>query len=302
MLRPDFFVVGAPRCGTTFMYEYLRQHPQVFMPDRKEPHFFSTDLDSGSYLDSLSFMRDETEYLQLFRPARTGQRVGEASTWYLYSAEAASNIARFSPQASILILLRDPVEMLYSLHGQRVFGGSENLGFAEALVAEDERRRGLRIPPRARNIKGLFYRDVGRYAGQVERYLSLFGPAQVKVLIFEEFRADPASAYRETLEFLGVDPTFSPDLRVVNASASRRSWRLQQMLLSPIMVRLGRAVIPAILRPSVGPLIDRLNSRSRVREPLDLELRARLGAELRSDVVRLGQLLGRPDLIRLWSL
>ena len=296
---PDFFIVGAPRCGTTFMYEYLRQHPQVFMPDRKEPHFFSTDLDSGSYLDSLSFLRDESEYLELFRPAHEEQRIGEASTWYLYSSDAARNIARFSPRASIIIMLRDPVEMLYSLHGRRVFGGSENLDFAAALDAEEDRKRGLRIPPRARNIKGLFYREVGRYAEQVERYLAAFGRERVKVIIFEEFRADPVTAYRETLEFLGVDPRFTPDFKVVNPSAARRSWRLQQLLLSPAIVRLGRAVIPRGIRPRVGPLIDRLNSRGEVRQPLDPALRARLREELRADVSRLGQLLGR-DLTTVW--
>lgn len=299
--RPDFFIVGAPRCGTTFMYEYLRQHPQVFMPNRKEPGFFSTDLDSGSYLDSLSFMRDEAEYLELFRAARPGQRIGEASTWYLYSVEAAGNIARFDPQANILIMLRDPVDMLYSLHGRRVFGGSENLGFSDALVAEEDRRLGLRIPPRARNIKGLYYHDVGRYSAQVERYLSHFGPAQVKVLIFEEFRDDPASTYRETLQFLGLDPWFRPDFQVVNASATRRAWWLQQMLLSPTLVRLARAAIPAALRPRVGPLIDRVNSKITEREPLDPALRLRLREEFHSDVVRLSHLLGR-DFTKVWSL
>lgn len=263
------------------------------MPDHKEPHFFATDLDSGNYLDSLSFVRDESEYLELFRPAGEGQRIGEASTWYLYSRDAAGHIARVSPRASILIMLRDPVEMLYSLHGRRLFGGSENLDFAAALEAEEERKRGLRIPPRARNVKGLFYRDVGRYSEQVERYLVTFGRERVKVIIFEEFRTDPRTAYRETLEFLGVDADFTPDFQVVNASAARRSWHLQQLFLSPGVVRLGRAVIPRPLRRRVARLIDRVNSKGATRPPLDPGLRARLTDEFRPDVARLEELLGR---------
>ncbi|MBA2377600.1 MAG: sulfotransferase, partial [Rubrobacter sp.] len=217
---PDFFIVGAPRCGTTFMYEYLSRHPQIFMSPAKEPQYFATDLDSGSYLDSLTFLRDRNRYLSLFEGAQPGQLTGEGSTWYLYSREAARNIKAANAEARIIIMLRDPVEMLYSLHGRRVYGGSEDLlNFGDALAAEEDRKRGLRMPARARNIQALFYRDVGRYTEQVQRYLDTFGQEQVQVIIFEEFRADPATAYRETLEFLGVDPTVVPDFEVVNAGA-----------------------------------------------------------------------------------
>jgi Sulfotransferase family len=133
---PDFYIVGAPRCGTTFMYEYLRQHPQIFMPDNKEPNFMCKDLDSGSYLDSLSFMRDEAAYIRLFAGAPAGSLRGEASTWYLYSETAAGLIKAMNPDSRVIIMLRDPVEMLYSLHGRRVYGGSEGLPFVDAFEGE----------------------------------------------------------------------------------------------------------------------------------------------------------------------
>jgi hypothetical protein len=177
---PDFFIVGAPRSGTTFMFDYLGAHPQIYAATRKEPQFFATDLDSGSYLDSVTFVRDRDEYLALFAGARPDQLAGEGSTWYLYSKEAASNIHAANPDARIIAMLRHPVEMLYSLHGRRLFGGSEDLpDFADALAAEGDRRHGRRIPPRARNVKALFYREVGRYSEQVERYLKTFGPDRV---------------------------------------------------------------------------------------------------------------------------
>ena len=109
---PDYLIVGAPRSGTTFMFDYLGEHSQIFNSARKEPNFFATDLDSGSYLDSLSFMRDRDQYRALFAGARADQLAGEASTWHIYSKHAASNIRSANPNARIIIMLRHPVEML----------------------------------------------------------------------------------------------------------------------------------------------------------------------------------------------
>ncbi len=298
---PDYLIVGAPRSGTTFMFDYLGGHPQIYNSPRKEPQYFATDLDSGSYLDSLTFMRDREEYLELFSAARPDQLTGEASTWYLYSKVAAANIKAANPSARIIIMLRHPVEMLYSLHGRRLYGGSEDLAsFEEALAAEDDRRAGRRIPARARNVTALFYRDVGRYAPQVERYLDAFAAEQVHIVLFDDFIRDPAGAYRDVVEFLGVDPSFRPEFQVVNAGAARRSWRLQQALLAPRNVRVARMLIPARRRPRVGRLWDALNSRSQRRAPLDPLAAARLRAELLPDIERLGVLLDR-DLAALWS-
>ena len=298
---PDFFIVGAPRSGTTFMYEYLRLHPQIFMSPAKEPQHFATDLDSGSYLDSVTFLRDRRRYLELFAAARPDQLLGEGSTWYLYSQAAAGNIQAVRPDARIVIMLRDPVEMLYSLHGRRVYGGSEDLAsFEEALAAEEDRKQGRRMPARPRNVKALFYREVARYHEQVKRYLDIFGQGQVHVIIFDDFRADPAGMYRGLLEFLGVDASFNPDFRVINESAERRSWRVQQLLLSPRVVRLARAIIPLRFRPAVGRAWDALNSKGKSRQPLSDDVAAALYSDLRDDIDQLGQLIGR-DLLKLWG-
>lgn len=296
---PDLYIVGAPRTGTTFMYEYLGDHPGVFMPERKEPNFFCSDLDSGSYLDSVSFIRDEARYLELFRDARPGQLTGEGSTWYLFSAAAAHRIHEVRPDARIIIMLRDPVEMMYSLHGRRRFGGTETLGFADALEAEDDRRRGLRLPPRPRNVKALIYRDVAAYAEQVRRYFDQFGRDQVQVIIFDDFKADPAAAYRSTLEFLGLPPIARPSMSVVNAGTRRKSERFHRLLLTPWVIRMGRALVPPRVRPRIGPILDRFNASPDHREQLDASLRSRLVMEMRPDVARLGRLLGR-DLESLW--
>ncbi len=296
---PEFFIVGAPRCGTTYMFEYLGRHPGVYVPPNKEPNHFCTDLDSGSFLDSVSFMRDRDEYRMLFADADAGQLAGEASTWYLYSRDAAANIHAARPGARILVMLRDPVEMMYSLHGRRRFGGTEELPFAEALAAEDDRRQGRRLPRRPRNVKGLLYRDVARYAAQVERYFDRFGRDQVHVVIFDDFRSDPGAAYQSALDFLGLPRIPMPETSVVNAAARRRSETLQRAILTPWVIRLGRMIVPRALRPHVGPLMDRLNAAPERRTPLDPALRRSLVEELRPDVQRLSRLLDR-DLEHLW--
>ncbi|MEP7377987.1 MAG: sulfotransferase [Chloroflexota bacterium] len=298
---PDFFIVGAPRCGTTFMFEYLSRHPDIYTSPRKEPQYFATDLDSGSYLDSLSFMRDRDEYLDLFSGARPGQLTGEASTWYLYSKDAARNIKAANPHAHIIIMLRDPVEMLYSLHGRRLYGGSEDLTrFEDALAAEAERKLGRLIPPRARNVKALFYREVGRYSDQVKRYLDIFGKQRVHIVIFEDFRADPAAAYRGVLEFLDVDATFEPQFRVVNEGVARRSRRIQRLLLSPLVIRTARWALPQRARPLVGRAWDAINTRGTRRPPLDGAVADKLRRDLYPDMVRLGELIGR-DVAAIWK-
>jgi hypothetical protein len=297
---PELYIVGAPRCGTTFMYEFLGRHPQIFMSPAKEPQFFATDLDSGSYLDSLTFMRDTQQYLALFADAKPGQVRGEGSTWYLYSGAAAANIRRVRRDARIVIMLRHPVEMLYSLHMRRLYGGSEDLPkFTDALAAEADRKAGRRIPPRARNVRALYYRDVGRFGEQVERYLTQFGREQVHVIIFEDLRRDPATAYQRTLEFLGVDPNFHVEPRPINEAVERRSWRLQQLLLSPRVVRAARLVTPPRVRPYVGRAWDSVNSRGKKRDPLDPAVARQLRSELLPDMELLSRLIER-DVTQIW--
>lgn len=128
---PNFFIVGAPKCGTTAMHIYLRQHPEIFMPEKKESHFFGSDLNSQY------FIRDREKYLSLFSEAKDVKRIGEASVWYLYSKQAAYEIKEFSPSASIIIMLRNPVDMLYAQHSQFLYNGNENIAsFEDALNAE----------------------------------------------------------------------------------------------------------------------------------------------------------------------
>jgi hypothetical protein len=294
--RPDTFIVGAFKAGTTALYEYLGAHPAVFMSVPKEPMYFGQDLTPRYRRMS------QDEYLALFRAARDDQRAGEASPWYLYSASAASEIHDFNPGARIIVMLRNPVDVMYSQHAQLVFNRREDLAdFGEALAAEADRRAGRRIPPGAIRPEALYYRHSVRFAEQLRRYLQVFGKDQVHLVVFDDLVADARAVYAATVEFLGIDPSLEVDLSARNPTRQARSGRLQQVIFNP----------PPVLRGLVGrlrglPVMHRLrdalvsaNSTHAVRRPMDPELRSRLTAEFAPQVAELGELIGRD--LSAWS-
>lgn len=296
MKRPDSFIVGAFKAGTTAMYEYLRAHPQVFMSVPKEPMYFGRDLTPRYRRMS------EEEYLALFREAREDQRAGEASPWYLYSASAPAEIDAFAPDGQVIIMLRNPVDVMYAQHSQLVFNRREDLAdFAAALDAEEDRRQGDRIPVDAIRPEALYYRHSVRFAAQVRRYLDVFGRERIHFIVFDDLLADPRGAYRSTLEFLNVDPAFEIDLSVYNPNRRPRSGLVQRLVFAPppalrgLFGRLRRLPLAHRVRDALVSV----NSSRAQRAAMDPELRARLTAEFAPQVEELGRLIGRD--LSAWS-
>jgi Sulfotransferase domain len=292
MRRPDFFLVGAPKCGTTALNDYLRQHPEIFLPKKKEINFFGADL--VFYKPRVT----KEQYLAHFAEAKAEKRIGEAAVWYLYSKLAAAEIKDFGPAASIIIMLRSPVDMMYSMHGQRLYNDNENIrDFAEALAAEEERKQGRRIYQNAANAMGFFYRDIARYTQQVQRYFEVFGRDKVQVIIYDDFKSDTPGVYRKTCEFLEVDSQFRPVFTVINPSKTVRNEALRRFLrYPPPSVRWFLRLLR--LRPVPGERgfkgwLKRLNSKPIPRPPMDRELKSRLQAEFLPEVQQLSELLER---------
>lgn len=296
MKRPDFFIVGAFKAGTTALYEYLGQHPQVFMPFHKEPMYFGADLDPRYARMS------ERDYLRLFAEARPDQRVGEASPWYLYSRTAAGEIKDFSPEAQIIVMLRNPVDVMHAQHSQLLFNRREDIAdFAQALAAEADRRAGRRIPPGALRREALFYRRSVRFSEQLARYFDVFGRECVRVIVFDDLREDPASVVRSTFEFLGVDPEQAVDLTVHNPNRRVRLGFVQRLVYRPPGPL--KRLVPKLRRL---PLVHRFrdvvvaaNSAAAARDPMGSELREQLTAEMAPEVEALGGLIGRD--LSAWS-
>lgn len=278
------------------MFDYLRQHPDVFMSPVKEPGYFGKDLGIPESVET------EAEYLKLFAGARGQKCIGEGSTWYLCSNDAAREIQEFNPDAKILIMLRNPVDMIHSLHSYLIWMGWETIeDFSEALDAENDRRAGRRIPYPLYPVKPLLYREMVKYNEQVGHYLETFDVEQVKVIIFDDFKRDAALAFRETCEFVGIDPNFQPVIEKVNENRSVRNPRLHQLLMrpDPRLKRLIRGLMPQSMRARAGEKLILMNSQTASRQTLPDEIRCRLQEEFTPDVEALSELLNR-DLLALW--
>ncbi len=298
MRKPDFFIVGAPKCGTTAMHAYLAAHPDVFMPSQKEPHFFGSDLEFHDQRRP-----DEPAYRALFEAAGTERRLGEASVFYLCSERAADEIHAFQPTAQIVVMLRNPIDVMYSFHSQRLYNGTESIeDFGEALAAIPERRAGRRLPHHLGLRQGLFYTELVRFAPQLERYIERFGRERVHVIFYEEFRNDPRGAYRGLCRFLGVDPDVEPEFGVVNPNKVARIGWLRDLLWRPppVVRRVVRVLLPGRARARTGKALRRLNTVQQERASLAPALRSRLEGEFASEVVALEKLLGR-DLAIWWD-
>jgi len=291
MRKPNFFIVGAPKCGTTSMYHYLRQHPDVYMPKyRKEPHFFVSDF------PSIKFKQGLEEYLDLFAEAQDEKRVGEATSWYLFSKKAAEEIKVFSPDSKIIIMLRNPVDMMYSLHSQWLFSGNEEVeDFSVALSYEEDRRKGERLPKYCYFQEGLYYREVVKYSEQVKRYYDVFGKENVHVIIFDDLIKDVEKVYREVLLFLGVDAEFKGNFDAKNPNTRSRFLFLTHLLRNPpsFVSLILKRIVNSEARQKIGKTVGRLNAVQVKRTPIDADVRGMLLDEMAVEIQKLGKLLGR---------
>jgi len=295
MPKPDFFIVGAPKCGTTAMYRWLSAHPEIFVPV-KEIHYFGTDL---------AHRRPEVSaerYASLFEPATSSHKaLGDVGVWYLLSERAAEEIQAYNPDARIIIMLRRPAQMLYSLHSQLLYSGEEDLvDFASALDAEAERAAGQRIPEsthrglEAPPTECLQYRRVGSFAAQVARYQERFD--NVHIVLHDDIVADAPGAYRGVLDFLGVDAEFSPDFSVVNPNTKVKSQAARR-LIQGLWFGPLRRLAPAPVRSAgrrVFEQLQALNTETAARSPLDEATKQRLQSDLAEDVQRLSEIIHRP--------
>ncbi len=296
MPRPDFYLVGALKSGTSAMASYLGQHPDIYLPV-KEVCFFGSDLDFRRTLHRTGdwFRPTEERYLSFFDDHVNQARVGEASAYYLCSTRAAAEIKAFSPNASIIIMLRNPADMLRSMHTHWLFSLNEDIAdFEEALAAEEDRRDGQRIPESAFWRQGLLYRSIPRYAEQIERFFDVFGRERVHVVLFDDFLENIRVAYAQTLEFLGVDPTFEADLKVVNPRRQARSKILQRLFVDPPrwIQSLARPVLDnPRLSEQIRRIAHQLNTRVATRPAASSAIREELVEYFRPEVERLSELL-----------
>lgn len=225
---PDFFVVGAPRAATTSLYHALGQHPQIFVPPIKEPHFYSCPEVTDTYYDTV-IVDDADRYRALFEGRGPDQQAGDFSTSYLFRHRSAARIHADNPEARIVMVLRHPVDRALSHHRMDRRDGYTIAPLRELLgpTAPD---------PRFRRE----YLDVGRYAGQVRAYREYFDDRQLHIVLFDDLIADPATTLRNLLGFLGVDQLDIGPLEVRNHTGSARSMLGRRLGTNPVAAQIGR--------------------------------------------------------------
>jgi hypothetical protein len=207
---PNFLIIGAARCGTTTLYSYLAEHPQIFLPasKRPEPHFFYRE---DEYAKGLQW------YQKRYFSAWSGQTaVGEASTSYIFGPEVAQRLKENLPDVKLIALLRNPMDRAFSNYWASRQNGLETLSFDDAIKREEERSR----DPKMKHIMPFAYIARSRYDEQLQRFLAVFGAKQVRVHLFEDMLRNPARVLRDLLEFLEVYPQhrFSRLDRLENAA------------------------------------------------------------------------------------
>ena len=306
---PDFFIVGHAKSGTTALYEMLRRHPQIFMPDCKEPWFFAEELHDRTPPRPEGTPETLEDYMSLFEPARPEQRAGEATALYLWSHTAAARIAEMQPAARIIAILREPASFLRSLHLQfiQTYVETEN-DLRKAIALEEPRRQGRCIPRYTYWPQALLYSEHVRYVEQLRRYHAVFPPEQVLVLIYDDFRRDNEATVRRVLRFLEVDDAHAIDALDANPTVRARSQRLSELVHAlsvgrgpvSLAVKAGvKAVTPRPLRQAALEATKRrivFSDPGPPEEDLMLELRHRFKGE----VVALSEYLDR-DLVTLWG-
>jgi hypothetical protein len=274
---PNFFIVGAPKAGTTSLYAYLGQHPQVYMSPVKEPSYFAPEQCRHDFIFSWP------SYLKLYENVSDEIAIGEATASYLWSETAACNIAARFPRARIIINLRNPIDRAYSQYLQMLTDGVTRKSFREQIDASlrfNNQEFGLLWP----------FLELGRYYEQIKRYFDKFPRSQIHISYHEDLEHAPEPLMADLFAFLGVAPGFVPDIsyrhneprivKLTGAAYLLKKWRIWPYL---------RNIAP---RP-LGPRLRSLMLRSRASLQMESADRAFLADYYRDDIEKLATLLNR---------
>jgi hypothetical protein len=287
---PDFAVVGAPKCGTTALYTWLAAHPGIAMAARKEPCFWSRDIATWGRIE------DPAAYAALWHDARPGALRGEASPVYLQSRVAIPELLAARPDARLIAMIRNPVEMVASRHANLLVGYQEDVADLEAAWRLQARRAaGEALPPHCAEPALLQYRAFAAIGEQLDRFMAAVPAAQRMVIVHDDFRADPRAQYLRVLAFLGL----ADDGRT-HFAAVHRNMRLRWVGLPKFQERLSRFPLyrPArTLAHAIGlrpvALLHKANVRTTERKPLRPIFERELVDTFLPQVEKVERLLGR---------
>ena len=291
---PSFFLIGAPRCGTTMLSAALKGNPQISFSKPKETQFFL--LAPEDWSDEALRQR----YLELHHPTLSAEHaaLGDGSVSYLYSPACLRRALRFDPRARFIVTVRNPLELVPSHHARMVYTLDEDVtDFATAWRLQGVRAAGQRLPKRCRDPRVLQYGSVGTLGDHVERLLDIAGPERCLVLVYDDIARDPRDAYRAVLDFIGVPDDGRQSFGLKAENRGYKSPFLQQFVMNPPrwlfpLIRVAdTAMIKRLKR--VRRRLEKANRRPAQRPQLADAMAAELRAFYADDVRKLGELLSR---------
>lgn len=285
MKKPNFFIIGAPKCGTTAMATWLSKHPDVFVSPVKEPHYFGEEHRLTKTLE---------EYEALFSNApKNAKWVCEASVWYLFSDTAVSNILNYNPDSRFLVMLRNPVDMASSMHEQHRFNGNEQVeSFKKALLLNDRRERGEGVGIRSgySPTQHLAYYKSCALGWQIDRLLKNVSAEKVFFVFFDDLNKNPQKVHRSVLEFLEIDVISAGDYGKVNSAKERRFYFLDRIVLALASVKNKMGFKK---RMNLLSRLRRWNVNYRPRGDMDSKVKEEINKRFLEDTELLSRILGR---------
>ena len=297
---PDFFVVGAPRCGTTAISKYLSKNPHIYFSRPKEPHFFSIMMQEKPDADL------HNDYLALFfsHCSEMHQATGEGSVSYLYYPQAIKRIQQLNPHARFIVMARNPIDMIHSYHARLLAILDEDVeDFATAWSLQEARARGEQLPRHCRTPYLLQYAEVGSIGKHIEHLFQTAGRENCHVVLFDDFISDTLSCYQQILDFIKVDYDGQTDFPPVEVSKFYR-YRWLHLLLKRPPMRVVKYTLNIEQRARrkgkkksrikrIRKWFIRKNTVVRTRPPLDHATRKQLRETFAGDIELLGSLLDR---------
>lgn len=293
MLKPNFFIVGAPKCGTTALCTYLSEHENAYISHPKEPHYFAFDYENYRSAKSIE------DYLALFQGASESHlALGEGSVFYLYSEVAVREILKYNSIAKVIVMIRNPVEMVQSLYSQLKVSADEDApDFQTAWAMQHERSMGRKIPSRCREKSFLQYRKMGLLGEQVSRLMELIPREQIKIILFDDFVSETDVVYSEVLEFLGLPKDTRTLFPKVNPNKKYKSSILGVFTAQPpvwlVNIAMNIKKYLGIEKLNILDSLRGINTEVASREAISEKLQNELKQAFKEDVQKLGLLTGR---------
>ena len=287
MNKPNFFILGAPKCGTTSMAKWLSEHPEIFMSTTKEPHYYNTD-----HIHRLT--QDYQHYLSFFAKATSAHKIiGEASVWYLFSKEAVPNILADlkNDNLKFLVMVRNPVQMAYSLHQEHVWAINEPVkNFRDAWNLQSKRKEGKEIGLFTEDVNLLLYGETCKLGEQLNRLYNTVGKNAVHVVLLDDLKENPEQEYKNVLNFLNLSYDGRKKFTAQNERKSTKSDNIAKLLRV-----LGLVRQKLNMRKGLGILtkVKTINTSKQTTEKLHPEFENELKNYFRNDILLLSSLINR---------